>query len=32
MAKGSINENRAISDAMNVLKREVGNVSVGLRG
>lgn len=32
MAKGRVNENRVISDAMNVLKQEVGNVSVGLRG
>lgn len=29
MAKGRVNENRVISDAMDVLKREVGNVSVG---
>lgn len=32
MAKGRVNENRVVSDATNVLKREVGNVSVGLWG
>lgn len=32
MAKGRVNENRVISDAVNVLKREVGNVAVGLLG
>jgi len=32
MAKGRVDENRVISDAMNVLKWEVGNASVSLRG
>lgn len=32
MAKGRVNENRVISGAVDVLKREVGNASVGLWG